>query len=240
MASPAAGGPAASPSADGPVLTPTTAALLGQLALRPWSVYEMTQNVARTLHWFWPRAESLIYAEVKRLAAAGLATADVEPGRRGRTRTNYAITDAGRSALRSWLEQPVGGTTLHSEPALRVHLAPFGTKDDLVRALERAAADAQSLLAQATAIGAEFETGVHQFQDQVHVRAILFDFLARYGEMTALWASRWRAVVEEWEDVAPDATRLEAGRAAIAADLRDLERGVASTPSSGAPARSDP
>ena len=90
-------------------LTVTSYALLGQLALRPWSVYEMTKNVGRTLHWFWPRAESVLYAEVKRLVTRGLAEASPEPGARGRDRVVYAISDDGRAALQHWLAQPPTG-----------------------------------------------------------------------------------------------------------------------------------
>ena len=87
-------------------LTVTSYALLGQLALRAWSVYEMTKNVRRTLHWFWPRAESVIYTEVKRLVASGLAEAATEPGARGRNRVVYSITPAGTEALAAWLATP--------------------------------------------------------------------------------------------------------------------------------------
>ena len=76
-------------------LTSTSFALLGQLALRPWSGYEMTRNVTRTLHWFWPRAESVLYDEVKRLATIGLAETREAPGRRGRPMSVYSITPAG-------------------------------------------------------------------------------------------------------------------------------------------------
>ena len=38
-------------------LTPTSYAILGLLALRPWSAYELTKQVRRSLHFCWPRAE---------------------------------------------------------------------------------------------------------------------------------------------------------------------------------------
>jgi DNA-binding PadR family transcriptional regulator len=78
--------------------TTTRCAILGQLALRDWSSYELARSTGRTLHWFWPRAESVIYAEARRLEAAGLAASRTEPAADGsrRTRTVYSITDAGR------------------------------------------------------------------------------------------------------------------------------------------------
>ena len=59
----------------------------------------------RSLHFFWPRAESNLYAEPKRLVTAGLAEAR-EEWNGDRRRTVYSITDRGREALRTWLATP--------------------------------------------------------------------------------------------------------------------------------------
>ncbi|MGQ0669504.1 MAG: PadR family transcriptional regulator [Actinomycetota bacterium] len=182
-------------------LTATSYALLGQLALRPWSVYDMTRNVGRTLHWFWPRAESVLYSEVKRLASLGLASVRSEPGARGRPRAVYSITAKGRRALRAWLSSDPGGFSLHFEPLLRVHLAHFGTKEELLRALEAARTDAHRLLRQGVVIGTEFASGRHQFQEQVHVRAILFDYLWSFGLGMYLWAERSIEQVQTWPGI---------------------------------------
>jgi PadR family transcriptional regulator, regulatory protein AphA len=181
-----------------PSLSPTSYALLGQLALRPWSVYEMTKNIGRTLHWFWPRAESVIYAEMKSLRDLGLARAKPEPGSRGRPRTTYSITAKGRRALTAWLGTGPASFSLNFEALLRVHLAPYGAPDDLIRALTAARDDAEQLLRQAIVIGTEFTEERHQFQEQVHVRAILFDFLWRFGLTTYLWADHWIERVGTW------------------------------------------
>ena len=192
-------------------LTPTSYALLGQLALRPWSVYDMTRNVARTLHWFWPRAESVLYSEVKRLADLGLASTRREPGGRGRPRSVYSITAKGRRALAAWLATAPGGFALQFEGALRVHLAPYGTVDDLVSALERARDDGEALLRQALVIGAEFAEGRHQFQDQVHIRALLFDYLWGFGLGMHAWAERSLAEVARWRSIDGDAAARKRG-----------------------------
>jgi PadR family transcriptional regulator, regulatory protein AphA len=195
-------------------LTATSYALLGQLALRPWSVYDMTRNVRRTLHWFWPRAESVLYAEVKRLAQGGLATSREEPGDRGRPRAVYSITEDGRRALRTWLRTDPQGFSLHSESLLRVHLAPFGSKEELIAALETARVDAERLLRQAVVIGAEFVEGRHQFQNQVHVRAILFDYLWSFGLGMHMWAERSIAEVRAWSSIeGSDAARRRGAEA---------------------------
>src|ERR1700741_1767782 len=110
--------------------TATTAnAILGLLALRKeWSTWELTTQLRRNLRFFWPRAESQIYAEVKALVVRGWAR-DRQPfvGRRARPR--YATPAAGRRALTAWLATPPKPTALECEPLLRVLLAEFGTPE---------------------------------------------------------------------------------------------------------------
>lgn len=204
--------------------TITSYALLGQLALRPWSVYEMTKNVARTLHWFWPRAESAIYAEMKRLADLGFARSRKEPGRRGRDQTIYAITPAGRRALKAWLATEPAAFSLHFEAMLRVHLSPYGSKEDLLEALTAARDEAGSLIRTALVVGAEFAEGRHQFQSQVHVRAILFDFLWTFGVSMYLWAERWTDEVGSWRDIEGSERARKEGVALIARSLTEVPR----------------
>ena len=56
--------------------TATTAnAILGLLALRPtWSTWELATQLRRNMRFFWPRAESRVYEEVKRLHERGFAS----------------------------------------------------------------------------------------------------------------------------------------------------------------------
>ena len=85
-------------------LTSTSFALLGLLAVRPWTTYELAQQMDRGLASFWPRARSNLYAEPKRLVALGLATATTQQVGR-RPRTVYRITPKGRRALKAWLDE---------------------------------------------------------------------------------------------------------------------------------------
>jgi PadR family transcriptional regulator, regulatory protein AphA len=45
------------------------------LALRPWSAYELTRQMRRSLDYCWPKAESVLHGEPKRLVQLGLAAA---------------------------------------------------------------------------------------------------------------------------------------------------------------------
>ena len=48
-------------------LTTTSYAILGLLNIKPWSGYELTQQAQRSLRYVWPKSESHLYAEPKRL-----------------------------------------------------------------------------------------------------------------------------------------------------------------------------
>ena len=47
--------------------TTSTYAVLGLLAIRPWSAYELAQQATRSLRYAHPRSESHVYEEAKRL-----------------------------------------------------------------------------------------------------------------------------------------------------------------------------
>ena len=64
-------------------LTTSSYAVLGLLAIKPWTGYELTRQATRSLRFAWPKSERLLYAEPKKLVEHGLATAREEAvGRR--------------------------------------------------------------------------------------------------------------------------------------------------------------
>jgi DNA-binding PadR family transcriptional regulator len=198
----------------------TAHAILGLLALRPrWSSTEITQQLRRNMRFFWPRAESRIYDQAKGLVARGWAEAErTHVGRR--PRTTYAITESGRLQLEEWLASPPRPTALCCEALLRVYLADFSTREQLEMALERIRADAEEILSVGRVVGPEYVEGRSPFQDQVHVRALVFDFLTSHALMLRGWADRAAAAIESWGDAGPMG-RDAAARDAIAARLID-------------------
>ncbi|HEX4491023.1 MAG TPA: PadR family transcriptional regulator [Acidimicrobiia bacterium] len=195
--------------------TATTAnAILGLLALREeWSTWELTTQLRRNLRFFWPRAESQIYAEVKALVVRGVAR-DRQTFVGRRARTSYTITAAGRRALAAWLATPPKATTLECEPLLRVFLADFNTREQLGAALDQVRADADAILDVGRIVGAEYLAGTAPFQDQIHVRALVFDFLSSHALTLRAWADRTEKALDAWEGAAPR-TRERAARASI-------------------------
>jgi DNA-binding PadR family transcriptional regulator len=186
-----------------PKLTVTSHALLSHLALQPWSAYELAAQRVRYFRYFWPRAERGLYNELKRLAAEGLATAEVGfTGRR--QRTVYAITEAGRDALRRWLDAPLSPLGLEMEALLRIFSAPLGTREQLLRTLARVREQADDLAAFNDAIAQEYIEGRAPFQREAHVRTLVVDFLTDFVSAMQLWVERTAAEVESWPDLRPE------------------------------------
>jgi PadR family transcriptional regulator, regulatory protein AphA len=202
--------------------TATTAnALLGLLALRrEWTTWELTTQLRRNMRFFWPRAESRILAELKRLDRDGLVSARKEAVGR-RPRTVYAITAKGRRRLDAWLEVPPRGTTLESEPLLRVLLGNLGSTQALERALEQVEQDAQDILAVGRSVAAEYAAGEAPFQEHVHVRALVFDYLMRHATGMLEWVERSREALSEWPELS-EQERADRAVARIAAGARSL------------------
>src|SRR5215471_13786531 len=117
-----------------PTLTPTSYAILGLLALKPWTTYELAQQMDRALGQFWPRAQSKLYEEPKKLVAHGLARASSEVAGK-RPRTVYTITPAGRRALAEWVPTSGAGPVLEFEQLIKVFFAEHGTKAELLATL---------------------------------------------------------------------------------------------------------
>ena len=88
----------------------------------------------RALGRFWPRAESKLYEEPKKLVAHGLARASSEMVGK-RPRTVYTITAKGRRALAEMGADTRPGPVLEFEQLIKVFFAEHGTKADLLATL---------------------------------------------------------------------------------------------------------
>lgn len=180
-------------------LTTTSYAILGLLAIQPWATYDLAKLMRRSLHFFWPRAESNLYAEPKRLVDAGLAEAR-EEWNGGRKRTVYSITEPGRAALRDWLATPSAGQRLESEPFLRLLYANYGSKDDLLAVIGRIAEDAEVLRAHWAERADEYARGEGLFPERIHVNALVATLGIEQAEAAARWAVWAAGEVAEWEE----------------------------------------
>src|SRR5215467_3010653 len=182
-----------------PPLTTTSYAVLGLLSVKPWSSYELTQQMDRSLGRVWPRAVSKLYEEPKKLASHGLArSATQQDGRR--SRTVYSITARGRRALAEWLHQPGEGPALEFEQLLKVFFADNGTTADLLATLAAAQAWARARCAESLAIGEQYASGGGPFPQRLPELQLTSRFLTDFYLLVGQWASWAASIVETWPD----------------------------------------
>jgi DNA-binding PadR family transcriptional regulator len=181
-----------------PRLTTTSYALLGLLAIQPWTAYELTQQMRRSMHFVWPKSESLLYTEPKKLVAAGLAR--VTQQRRGdRTRARYRITAAGRRALAAWLDTEPAAPLFELETMLRVTFADQGTPEQLSRALRSAGAWADGELARARPQIESYLTTGGPFPERLHLIALLVGFYGELFDLMRRFFGDAADLVETWD-----------------------------------------
>ena len=161
-------------------LSTTSYAILGLLDLRPWTAYELTKHMRRNLHYFFPRAESGIYGEFKKLTSSGMANAEASSqGDRRAQRTRSPTRAAGpyRSGCRR-------------RPSARSRWTPKGCcacctpgralVEDLRRTAAEFEAEAREMLRMAQDVTDAFLAGTDVAQRDAHLRVILTDFTRLY------------------------------------------------------------
>lgn len=186
--------------------TTTSYALLGLLAVRPWTGYELTAQARRSLHVVWPRSEANLYAEQKRLVRLGWA--EVERERVGRrTRNRYRITDAGRAALDGWLATDPDGPRLEVEGLLRLMFADQTDPARVAAALRATAEHARVERATGVGIVDEYLHDEGPFPARARIVGLiaefyldLFDLIERYAERAADEVDGWPGEVPPVDD----------------------------------------
>lgn len=179
-----------------PLLSTTAYAVLGMLALRPLSPYELAQQMQRSLDYCWPTSERSLYDQPQRLVAAGLAVLlDDDASDKKR----YGITQAGRDALRGWLATDTAMPRFQNEPLLRVLLADQGSVEDLRRVLS----DLRAHLDDRRRLGLEqmsaYLRGEGLFQERAHIVTIVADLVGRLLDALDDWAAEVDELASTWD-----------------------------------------
>jgi PadR family transcriptional regulator AphA len=177
--------------------TTTSFAILGLLAIQPWTAYDLVAQAKRSLHWFWPRSEANMYAELKRIVERGHAEAELVEGSR-RQRTRYTITPPGRAALKEWLRTEPAPPTLEIEGLLRMAFGDQGTIEDLRAALNATATEVR----QRRTIGIELIQDVLStggaFPQRLHLSERASAFYAEFHRLLLRWCEETLAEIESW------------------------------------------
>lgn len=218
--------------------SPTAYGLLGMLAVRSWTGYEVTQQVRRSLRFVWPSSEGHLYREQKRLVALGWATVEREAAGQ-RSRKRYTITDSGRAALRDWLATQPDEPHFQIEGVLRTFFADQGSRDDMLASMRATAAMSRSMLDEMLGFVDEYladggplwmlEHGVggqdgdrrefhgrSMFPERLHVVALAIDVTTQLLQTLDTFFTESASQVAAWPDLA---------EASLTASTRDrLER----------------
>lgn len=185
-------------------LTSTSYAILGLLAVRPWTTYELAKQMDRALGLFWPRARSKLYEEPKKLVAHGLARASSEPVGR-RPRTVYSITGKGRRAMAAWAPAPSAPPVLEFESLLKVFFAEHGTKQDLLATLRGLYPWIEERAALSVQINGAYLDGAGAFPERLPWITLAGRFLDDFDAMVERWTEWAIAEVDQWPDDVRDA-----------------------------------
>jgi DNA-binding PadR family transcriptional regulator len=182
-----------------PNLSTTSYAILGLLSLRSFTTYELAEQMRRSLGQFWPRAESGIYTEPKKLVELGLATAETEfVGQRARQR--YTITAAGRKALKQWIPKQSAPPQVECEGLLKVFFAERGTRDDLLRTLQALRDENAERAAGGQNIPHEYLDNRGAYPERLPWNILVGTFIDEWQQLLERWSTWAIGEVERWPD----------------------------------------
>lgn len=183
-------------------LTTTSFAILSLLAVRPWTTYELAQQMDRSVGNMWPRASSVVYEEPKRLVERGLAESQrVYTGKRAST--VYSITDEGREALARWLDIPGGPPTLEYEALLKVAFVDHGSLEALRANLAAIRAQVEAEVAIGVERMQEYAESGGPYPDRLPVIALAARFFTERAAAMQRWIDWAEEVTAGWEGVTP-------------------------------------
>jgi DNA-binding PadR family transcriptional regulator len=155
-------------------------ALLGLLAGRPMSGYELTKVFDRSLREAWPASHSQIYPELARLQREGLIER-TETGPRGRK--TYATTPAGVEEVRRWLRTGEPDRALRNEAALQAFFLWLLPAEEARAWLRREAAHHRGKLAEY-----ERQAEVAPTSGPARASRLVLEWGIRYERMLVEWA----------------------------------------------------
>ena len=177
-------------------LSATAKVILGMLAARPRSGYEIKTLVDNSARFFWAASYGQIYPELKRLEKAGLITgADASQG--ARQRTVYKLTAQGRKAAREWIDGPPQVFELRDEGLLELFFAGAINPARLAEIARERAAQAREKTEVLRSVQAQVGDPSKYESPEASPDAGSLTVL-RYGIESSEWAAEWfeRAAAE--------------------------------------------
>ena len=161
-------------------------ALIGLLAERPASGWDLTRRFEELLGTVWPAGHPQIYGELRKLQDDGFIEIDSEGPRR---RKSYRATEAGIAEVRRWLTDIDVDHTLRLEPVLRSVFFWLMTPDELTAHLEREAAFYHALAEKYRVLAAAKDRGEYGDSPQTQSIRIAAEAGIRLNQALRDWAT---------------------------------------------------
>ena len=95
--------------------------LLGLIAKKPQSGYDIKKFIDQAVHYFWNESYGQIYPMLKALVAEGLATVDTQEQEGKPDKNIYAITEKGVEVMKEWLLEPAEEAPARYEVLLKLY-----------------------------------------------------------------------------------------------------------------------
>ena len=211
-----------------PKLSPTSYAMLGLLSRNSQSAYELNTRMQTSLiRAFWPRAESHVYSEPKKLLAHQLVTERKEKVS-GRNRTVYTITDRGRELLQQWLNSDTGpDLRMQAEYVLKLILADGGSADDARSTLELSLRASHKDIEEAVAGIREILSKPGSAEEGMPYNGIVINLMADMLIARYRWGSYALEATASITDDSSTESKSKAGRVAYEEALRKMEQVLA-------------
>ena len=120
-------------------------AVLTLLDIEPGSGYDLKRRFERSVSHFWSASHQQMYRELHRLHEERLLDCTLQPQEGKPDRKVYSLTDAGRTALRDWVQQPASPQKIR-EPFLLQLFAGHHLSNAQAQALVRGQLDQHQAL----------------------------------------------------------------------------------------------
>lgn len=163
--------------------------LLGLLAERPASGYDLARRFQELIGAIWPAQHPKIYAELRRLDDEGLIEVDSQGPRR---RTAYRITESGLAEVRQWLAEGEVDHTMRLQPLLRSLFFWLMEPDELARHLQREADFYTQMAEMYQAYAVRKDNGEFGTSPATQSMRVTIEAGVRLNQALADWA-RWAA-----------------------------------------------
>lgn len=122
--------------------------VLGMLAVKNFSGYEIAKRIKTTINYFWSESEGQIYPALAQCVKEGLAVCKVQPPKDNhRTKKIYSITAKGKRELIAWLKQAAKPELVRNELLLKLFFGANIDKNDNMQHIIRRQREIKLVLA---------------------------------------------------------------------------------------------